>query len=114
MPRMAFCSAWPTLVVTTRTSLQWQSFGNLKAVVLRELGIFLVTARFRQGRRVFLVIDIRDSLEEEQREDVGLEVGGIHRAAQDVRGLPEVGFKLAKGSGVIGLAWFTPVISLCL
>ena len=74
---------------------------NLEAVVLRELGIFLVTAGFRQRRRIFLVIHIRDALEEEQREDVGLEIGRIHRAAQDIRGLPEVGFKLAKGKLIL-------------
>ena len=70
---------------------------NLKAVVLRELGVFLIAAGFRQRRRVFLVMHIRDAFEEQQREDVGLEVGGIHRPAQDVGRLPEVGFELVEG-----------------
>ena len=90
MPRMAFCSAWPTLVVTARTSFQWQSVGNLEAVVLREPGVFLVAAGFGQRGLVLLVMDVRDAFEEEQREDVGLEVGGIHRPPQDVRRFPEV------------------------
>ena len=74
------------------------ALGDLKAVVLRELGVFLVAAGFRQRGLVFLVVHIGDALEEEQREDVGLEVGGIDRAAQDVRGFPEMGFKLAVAS----------------
>jgi len=70
--------------------------GNLKAVVLRKLGVLLVAPRFLQRRRIFLIIDIRDALEEEERKDVGLEVGGIHRTPQNVRRLPEVGFELAE------------------
>ena len=85
---------------------------NLEAVVLRELGVLLVAAGFRQRRRVFLVVDIGDALEEEQREDVGLEVGGVHRAAQDVGGFPEVGFELAKGGDVVVHAWLILVMSL--
>ena len=63
-------------------------------MVLREPGVFLVAAGFGQGGLIFLVMDIRDAFEEQQREDVGLEVGGIDRAAQDVGGFPEVGFEL--------------------
>jgi len=56
-------------------------------------------AGFIDDLGVFLVPDIADPLEEQQREDVGLEVSRIHRAAQNVGGLPEVGFELAKGDG---------------
>lgn len=44
-------------------------------------------------------MDIREPFEEQQREDVGLEVRRIHRPAQDVRGLPKVGFELGEGDG---------------
>ena len=40
------------------------------------------------------IMHVRDALEEEEREHVGLEIGGIDRATQDVRGFPEVGFKV--------------------
>ena len=50
---------------------------------------------------IFLIPDITDALEEQQREDVGLEVGGIYRAAQDVGGRPQVGFELGKGNCLI-------------
>ena len=67
---------------------------NLEAVVLREEGVLFVAAGLRQRRLVLLVVNVRDTLEEQQREDVGLEVGRIHRTAQDVRSFPQVGFKL--------------------
>ena len=41
------------------------AFWDLKAVVLREEGIFLVSARFRQGCCYLLIIDIRDTFEKE-------------------------------------------------
>ena len=74
---------------------------NLEAVVLGEVGIFLVAAGLRQGSVVFLVVDVRDAFEKEQREDVRFEVGGIDWAAEDVGGLPKVGFELAQ-RGVVG------------
>jgi hypothetical protein len=45
----------------------------------------------------FLVPDITDALEEQERKDVGLEVGCIHRATQDVGGFREVTFESAEG-----------------
>jgi hypothetical protein len=56
---------------------------DLEAVVLREPGVFLVAAGFGQGGLVFLVVDIGDAFEEEEREDVGLEIGGVNRSAQE-------------------------------
>lgn len=50
----------------------------------------LLVARLIDDLLVFLIPDIADALEEQQREDVGLEVRRIHWAAQDVGGLPEV------------------------
>src|ERR1019366_4674512 len=41
---------------------------------------------------------IRDALEEQQREHVGLEICRIHRPAQNVRRFPQVGFKLTEGN----------------
>lgn len=70
--------------------------GDLEAVRLGEQSQFGV-ATFLDDLGVFLVPDIADALEEEQWEDVGLEVSRVHRAAQDVGGLPEVAFQLAEG-----------------
>ena len=80
------------------------TFWNLEAVVLGKAGVFFVAAGLLQGRLVLLVVNVREALEEQEREDVGLEVRRIHRTAQDVRGLPEVGFKLIEGDGVRGHA----------
>ena len=73
------------------------ALGDLEAVVLREQRVFFVAAGLVQGSLVFLVVDIRNAFEEQQREDVGLEVRGIHGTAQDVRRFPQVGFQLAQG-----------------
>ena len=67
---------------------------HLEAVVLRKAGVLLVAAGLGQRGLILLVVDIGDALEEQQREDVGLEVGRIHRPAQDVGGFPEVRFEL--------------------
>ena len=73
---------------------------DLEAVRLREPRQLLI-ASLVDDFLVFLVPDVADALEEQQREDVGLEVSRIHRAAQDVGGLPQVAFKLAQSD--IGL-----------
>ena len=75
------------------------ALGNLEPVVLRKLRILLIAARFVQSSLVLLVMHIRNPLEEEQREDVGLEVGSIDRTTEDVGRFPEVGFELANGDG---------------
>jgi hypothetical protein len=54
----------------------------LKAVVLWELRVFFIAVGLCQRSRVFFVIHIRDTLEEEQRKDVGLKVGRIHGATK--------------------------------
>jgi hypothetical protein len=38
---------------------------------------------------------IRDALKEEERENVGLEIGSVHGAAEDVGRLPEMGLQHA-------------------
>lgn len=48
--------------------------------------------RFRQRSCIFLLEDIRDALEEEQWEEVGLEVGSIYGAAQNISCFPQVPF----------------------
>lgn len=70
-------------------------FRDLETVRLREPRQLFI-ASLVDDLLVFLVPDVADSLKEQQREDVGLEVGGIHRAAQDVGGFPEMGFELAE------------------
>jgi hypothetical protein len=93
------------------------AFGNLKPVVLGELCVFLVIARFRQRRRIFLIMDIGDAFKKKQREYIGFEVGGIHRTAQDVGGFPEEGFELTEGGDVVIYdhplsLWYDPPIQL--
>ena len=46
-------------------------------------------------------MDIRDAFEEKKWEHIGFEVGGIHRAAQDVGGFPEEKFELTEGRDVV-------------
>ncbi len=65
------------------------ALGDLEAVVLGQRGEGLVAAVVGQGSRVLAVPGVADPLEEEQREDVGLEVSRIDRTAQGVRGRPE-------------------------
>jgi hypothetical protein len=54
---------------------------NLEAVVLREQGVLLVATGLRDCRVVFLVVNVRETLEEQQRKDVGLEVRRVHGTA---------------------------------
>lgn len=66
--------------------------GNLEAVLVGE-----VLTVLGEHRRVLLIPDVADAFEEEQRQDVGLPVGAIDRAApEDVRGLPEMRLKLGQ------------------
>lgn len=62
--------------------------------VLGKQGGFLVTIELHHRRIVFLILHVRDALEKQKWEHVGLEIGGIDRSAQDVRGFPKVGFEL--------------------
>jgi hypothetical protein len=62
-------------------------FRDLEAVRLGKPGQCFI-ASLVNDLLVFLVPDIADSLEEQQREDIGLEIGCIHRSTQDVGGLP--------------------------
>ena len=54
---------------------------HLETVVFWKQGGFLVTIELLHRRIVFLIMHVRDALEEQEREDVGLEIGGIDRAA---------------------------------
>jgi hypothetical protein len=64
------------------------AFRDLESVILGEERELFVTSGFSQGSLVLLVEDIRDALEEEEWEDIGLEICRIHRTAKDVRGFP--------------------------
>ena len=66
--------------VTLRTSAQWQSLRDLEAIILGKLGIFLVPAGFSERRLIFLVVNIGNALEEQQRKNVCLEIRSIHSA----------------------------------
>lgn len=70
--------------------------GDLEAVRLGELREAWV-AVLLDGRAALVVPDVADALEEEQREDVGLEIRRVDGAAEDVRGLPEVVLESVRG-----------------
>ena len=57
------------------------------------MGIFVVAAGLLECRGSLFVVDVADPLKEHQREDVGLEVGCVDRAAEDVGGIPEHRFE---------------------
>ncbi len=59
-------------------------------MILGEERILVVAAGLLKRRGKLLVVDIGDALKEEQRKDIGLEVGCIDRPAQDVCRLPQV------------------------
>ena len=63
---------------------------NLKTVVLRELGKLHVTIRLFQGNGILLVVNVGESLEEQQRENISLEVGCVDRTSQDIGRLPKM------------------------
>ena len=56
-----------------------------------------VTGGFLKRFCELLVVDVRDPLEEEQREDVRLEIGLVDWSAQDVCSSPEVLLELGQG-----------------
>lgn len=58
---------------------------------------------FCQVGPAFLVVDVADAFEDQDRKDVGLEGGGADRNAQDVGGFPEAGFELRGWYGGHGL-----------
>jgi hypothetical protein len=53
-------------------------------------GVALVAPGLFKCRGGLLVKHVRDALEEEHREDVSLEIRGVHGTAQYVRGFPEM------------------------
>ena len=59
-------------------------------MVLRELGKFHVAVGLIQGHGILLVIDVGEPLEEQQREDVGLEIGRVDRTAENIRSFPKM------------------------
>ena len=63
---------------------------NLEPVVLRELGKFHIAVGLIQGHGILLVIDVGEPLEEQQREDVGLEIGRVDRTAENIRSFPKM------------------------
>jgi hypothetical protein len=96
VPRIAFWSAWPTFDATVRTIIPVAALEDLKTIVLRKLCILLVAVGLIKSRLIFLVMNIRDTLEEEQWKHVGFEVSCVYRASQDVRRFPKVGLEPAQ------------------
>ena len=90
-----------------------RAFRNLEAVVFGELGIGQVAAGFREGRLILLVPDIRDALEEQQREDELLVVAGVDEAAQQDGGAPEIQFDANKNAEPVQQARRVASIRLC-
>src|SRR4029077_11196969 len=63
----------------------------------RSRALAIAPCRFSYLCWNLTIMDIRDALEEHQRENVGLEVRGVHRPPQDIRRFPKVGLKGAEG-----------------
>jgi len=62
------------------------------------------------GFRGFLVPDIADALEEQQRQDIRFPVRAVNgTAAEDLGAIPEVGFEFLKGKG-----HFKPLTVFCI
>src|SRR5262249_1850364 len=59
------------------------TLGNLKPVVLRKNRVLFIASRFTKGGRVLLMVHVRDAFEKKKWENVGLEIGGVNRAAKD-------------------------------
>jgi hypothetical protein len=92
MPRIAFCSAAPTLGGRSAHIPPVAAAGDLKAMLVGE--VFTVGA-YCLG--VLFIPDVADALEEQQGQDITLPVRAVNRAAaQDISGLPQVGFQLGK------------------
>ena len=70
---------------------------HLEAVVLREQRKVLIPSRLPQRGHGFLIEDIAEPLEEQQREDELFVVPSINRPPQEHGGAPEVGFELLLG-----------------
>ena len=83
-------------VLEARENTAVCAFGDGEAVVGGRCGGALVLG-FVVGVTVVLVPDIRQPLEEEQREDVLLVVAGIDEPAQQRGRTPEVGFEFLLG-----------------
>jgi hypothetical protein len=61
-------------------------------VILGQVGQVLVAVDLHGGGVLF-VVDVRDPLEEDEREDVLLVVAGVDQTAQNDRGTPQVGLQ---------------------
>ena len=94
--RMAFRTVLPMFVGDRADVVPVAAVGDGEAVVLGEVGEFLVAVHLHRGG-VLLVVDVGDPLQEDQREDVLLVVAGVDEAAQDDGGAPQVGLQLALG-----------------
>jgi hypothetical protein len=73
------------------------ALGDEEPVVIGKRREFLVAVELLQGPLALPVIGVGDPLEEEQREDVRLEVGGVHRAAKCVRGVEKLAVEFGLG-----------------
>ena len=72
-------------------------FGNLEAIVFGEECRFLVSVKLIECCLVLFVMDIGETLEEQERENIGLEVCRIDRSLEEPSGFPQVGFELGEG-----------------
>ena len=61
----------------------------LETVLLRQVSVLLITARLGKRLSSFLVEDITDPLQEQQREHICLEVRCIDGTAKNVRSFPK-------------------------
>ena len=70
-------------------------------MLLGLVGVLGVTVGLGQGGGSLFVVDVADPLQEQEREDVGLEVAGVHGAPEAVGGGPKAAleFLLADSCG---------------
>ena len=61
-------------------------------MLLGLVGVLGVTVGLGQGGGSLFVVDVADPLQEQEREDVGLEVRCVYGPPQDVGGIPEPRF----------------------
>ncbi len=96
MARMACCKAQPTSGLTFRISHQCASAGTWKRWFSGNMAKSSSAPESFSLDRL-LVVDIAQTLEEQQREDELLVVARVDRAPEEDGGAPEVGFELLLG-----------------
>ena len=70
--------------------LPMTAFRDLKTVIFRKGGIFLIPVGLLQRGGELLIIDIGKTLKKQKRKNIGFKIRRIHRPAQNICGLPQM------------------------